>query len=137
VVAVPPKIQTSLIIDQALTQNVWYDVFTVNSLPSPQRNVRVAQIVFDQTVANEDLEVRITDDAGVATSVSQTAVVGTKYWVILGNSTGTAASRYVVSNAQREFGGFLFESRVVKIEIRKTTAAGANNTRLRLDWAKW
>lgn len=107
-------------IQAALTSTTWYTVLDTT------RNVRVIAILFHQATANEDIEVRITDSAGIETLL-QTAVAGQLYMIKTSHGLGT--TRYIVTATDYTgYKPFLFDEDSIKVEIRKTSAAGANNT---------
>jgi len=118
------------LIDAALTQNTWYTVLDT------KKNVRIWQIVFNQDTAQETIEVKITDDVGSETK-AQVAAAGTDYHIKL-SSLGTSSERYRISSGEVAlYRAFLVESRSFKVEIRKTTAAGANNTNCKVTWSQY
>jgi len=125
-----PQLQAAARLGAAITQNVWSVVLDTT------KNVDVYSIIFAQDTVQEDLEVRITDDVGAET-LTQTAVAGTPYF-IRRNSDCSSSSRYHVTATFAELSNslFLISSRTMKIEIRKTTAAGANPTRLKALYQK-
>lgn len=127
-----PLMKEPEVVQQALTQNTWYTVCDLS-------NVEIADINVVQSTANEDLELRITDDVGVSTVISWTAVAGTEYAIYrYANVTGAVGARYGQGTTLFSTYGFpMVKSRVFKVEIRKTTAAGANATNVRVNYAQW
>mgnify|MGYP001341809931 CR=1 FL=1 len=131
-----PKMQPECVYDAALTQNLWYDLFALHNLDSVQKYVRVYGIAILQDTANETFEVEITDDAGV-TVCSFTLVAGTGYGVGLTEDADDTDVRYGIFAGCNRYRSQLLESRVFGLRFRKTSAAGANNTAIKLVWAKW
>lgn len=122
-----PVIQEEGRVSQTLTQNVWYPVVD-------ESGYCVVQAVnFSQAVANEDLEIRITTDDFTET-VSYTAVAGTNYQLDI--DTTTSAIVFKVASATSGLRSWLFAGRGVKVEVRKTTAAGANATACKVVYSK-
>ena len=99
-------------------QNTWYAILNTTT------NVRVIGINMMMATAAEDLECRVTIDGQTISGVQLAAVAGTYYTALLAQ-TSTVQSLIFTSTVYVGR-GHLFEGRSVKVEIRKTTANGAN-----------
>ena len=85
-------------------------------------------------MANETIEVRLTIDGTVFTTDGSAVVVGTEQKVWFHPYTGLQLNATLSSY----YRSFLLEYRhSLKIEARKTTAAGASNLVCHINWAKW
>lgn len=106
----------------AAVQNTWYTVLDTTL------NAKVYMIRFSVSVANEDLEVRLTIDGVTYVSSKAAAVATTPYWVMfdggLTPSNGVTSLNLGIYEA--------LECRSIKVEIRKTSnnGAGTLNTRI-------
>lgn len=138
-----PQVQALIRRTGAVTQNQWYDALDVTTDRTSHvacaagagvivRNVRLIGLTLDQATANEDLEIRIIAD-NVDDTLAQTAVAGTDYYVISGGDPDittfvTFSTIYLA---------LLVECRKLQIMYRKTTAAGANDTTVKVMFALW
>ena len=117
-----------------ITQNQWYDAFDGSAVAAGAgqvvRNARLQGLSLDQAVANEDIEIRIIAD-DLDETITQTAVAGTNYYLILDNDPDTLVM-LALDTTQRTYDSFLLEARNLQIMYRKTTAAGANDTNLKI-----
>ena len=124
----PYAMQDDAVLAQAApAQNTWYTVLDT------QVNVRIYSIVPIVWTANETLEVRITTKNRTI-SGSLDATHTTYYWAFMkmyaeGLDFETGAKHLAGYDAP-------LEDPSVKIEIRKTTAAGAGNLECRVQWAQ-
>lgn len=121
-----PKHQTNLNLQQAApVQNQWYVVLE-------DKNVRLYHLTCQVADVGETLEAKLTVD-GVEYSGSQAAVAGTGYYLTLSSTPNTLV--FITTAYALDFYIFI-EARSVKLEIRKTTAAGAGTIQVRGVWAK-
>ena len=80
----------------------------------------------------EDIEIEITTDEGTET-VTQAAVAGTDYIIYLASVNATSTLNFAANTTNfSNYSAFLLESNIVKVRVRKTTAAGANTTYCRV-----
>lgn len=124
-----PELQAPARIAASLTQNVWYTVLDTQS------DVRLNGIWVYQTGAGETIELRITTERGVET-ISQAAVAATSYFAEISVGNSDNYWQFGTTNSMASM-AFLRELRSLKVEIRKTTAAGANDTYCKVQWSKW
>jgi len=129
----PARLMLPARIDQAApVQNTWYTVLDTTL------NVIVYTISVRVETTGETLEARITADGNVYTT-SIAAVAATTYWIIAQhpepNLPVTASDYSGVSCAAQYFTHI--EARSIKVEVRKTTAAGAGNLRARVNYGVW
>jgi hypothetical protein len=103
----------------APVQNTWYTILDTTL------NAQLAVVPFHVADTGETVEVRCTVDGQVYVA-SQIAVAGTEYWVVRSSYAGAGCS---ITSSSSSFGGSSapFLCRSAKVEIRKTTAAGAGN----------
>lgn len=111
----------------ALTQNIWVTVVD-------ESNVRFCKFNLTQATADEDVEVEITDDAGVH-ALYWTATAATPYSIVKNHAS--VANLYVQTVSVDDRLSFIVESRKFKLRVRKTTAAGANATNYDLTYGLW
>ena len=113
-----PKLQPVAVLQQAAAvQNTWYTVLDTT------KNCRLINVVMTMQTANEDLELRLTIDGVVWVGGQANAVAGTDYLCFIsyyGAALNITTTDYSIYRA------FLIEGRSVKVEIRKTSANGAN-----------
>lgn len=125
-----PALKDAALSDVAMTQNIWVTVLE-------EKNVRVRLIAFKQDTAQEDLEVKITTENGIET-LTQTAVAATPYFIMISyGADNTSNFTITATPAEITRQAFMFECRSLKIEIRKTTAAGANKTACVVNHSIW
>lgn len=126
-----PAMQSDATYSGVAVQNIW------NPVLAATKNVRLINILFSMAVANEDLEVRIIVD-GITYTVSQTAVAGTIYQIDRWGATTTANGLYAsTTTSGQTYISFLIEGRSVSVDIRKTSANGANTLSCRVVYEKW
>jgi len=128
---VPPEQQPDAALTQANpVQNTWYTV--LDTTP----NARIIGMACAVLTTGETIEVRMTVDGQVKTG-SMALSADTGYYVYL--YTGSDASKlYFTSSVIEQYGrSFIIEGRSVKVEIRKTTAAGAGNLWACVSYARW
>jgi len=131
-----PINQTPTLINAALTQNIWYDAWTGIALASAgtgtiKRNLRVNFVTFLQLVADETLEIRIETEKGIETLTQAPSVAGTPYYLRLADVT-MDTNIFAISGAAQSAKAFLIDLQWARIEVRKTTAAGANATQFKV-----
>lgn len=105
----------------APVQDTWYTVLNATN------GVRLINCSMQVTAVGETLEMRITIDSQTLTR-TQAANAGTDYYPYLEHSGALSAPRLAFSTT--DYGrerGFLLEGKDIKVEIRKTTAAGAGD----------
>jgi len=128
--AIPPEQQPDADLAQAApVQNTWYTVLDT----TPQARIQAIAVRVDST--GETVEVRLTID-GVTIEGSAALPADTTYYADV--LTGLFSTTFVLTVTQQQTGrAFLIEGRNVKVEIRKTTAAGAGTLRGRVCYGKW
>lgn len=116
-------------LDQAApVQNTWYTILDTTT------NVRIYGINYYVQATGETLELRLTIDGEVYTS-TVVAVANTPYCVYFDLSAGGLIFNEVAGLLMQER-AFLIEGRSIKVEVRKTTAAGAGNLRGNVFYAR-
>lgn len=114
-----------------ITQNQWYDAWDSSAVAagagSAQLNVRLLSITLDQAIANEDIEMRIIAD-DLDETITVTAVAGTDYEVRFIDDPDVATILDFDTTLNLAERGFLLEARSLQIMFRKTSAAGGNDT---------
>jgi hypothetical protein len=105
-------------------QNIW------NTVLDTTKNCRILGFAVEMETAGETVEGRITIDGQTWTFTAFAAAADTPYWgvVSIDPDTGVmgcyfSATNYLVYGAM----ACGLEGRSVKVEVRKTTANGANN----------
>ena len=125
---IPPEHQPDATLTQAApVQNTWYPILNTT------KNCRIYRIFVSVADTNETLEVKITIDGNII-SGSVPATAGTSYYVYFsgyGNALIIDTVDPIAAYA------FLLEGRSIKVEVRKTTAAGAGTITARVKYAKW
>lgn len=127
-----PKHQPDSAIAQAApVQNTWYTVL------AETKNARIYTINYVVADTNETIETRLTIDGNTLVN-SRAATAGTIYYITLNpfanTSSGPISSTSTDPTPSR---AFLVEGQSVKVEIRKTTAAGAGTLSCCVVHAKW
>jgi len=127
-----PEYQPDAVLNQAApVQDTWYTILDTT------RNVRIVYGRFMVATTNETLEVRITVDGQVLVSSALAATADTSYYlnhtVDFWNPNDTGFTLAATNNLL----AFVLEGRSIKIDMRKTTAAGAGNLVARVRYAKW
>lgn len=126
-----PEMQEEVTLNQAApVQNTYYTILDTTE------NCRVYSCVVRVDTTGENLQVRVTVDGQVFTSPSTGVGANTDFMVALGPTT-TAGQAYKIMTAATNWGAFIIEGRSVKIEVRKTTAAGAGNLKGNCRYGKW
>lgn len=127
---IPPTHQAMATFAQVVNQNTWYTV--LDTTP----NVGVRWFVFNMATADETIETRITIDGQTYTSTGANATAANNYEVVWYGTTGASKTRFIdpINNYR---GGYIFAGKSIKIEIRKTTAAGANILNACVCYVKW
>lgn len=118
-----PKSLKCALIDQAIVQNDWYTVF------SSDTPVLVTNILVLQDTADETIQVEIVVDNDVELTQSAACTAGTTYFVgrslDADGAVGATGSVYMILSGD-EYRQYSFPN--LRVRIKKTTAAGANNT---------
>jgi len=125
-----PKHQTDAALSQAApVQNTWYTI--LDTTP----NCRVYCIVVAVATTGEDLECRLIID-GVTYLWTAAAAAATNYWLSKRGHTGSLSGE--AGNPKQVLNDFTFvEGRSVKVEVRKTSIAGAGTITGRVTYGKW
>ena len=124
--------QPNAILNQAApVQDTWYTILE-------DTNVKINAIAISVAATGEDLEVQITRDGelnpcSVAVAV---AAAATHRAYILTYANGSRVVIGAAGGLGLSMNQSSFEARSVKIEVRKTTAAGAGNLQASVDWDK-
>lgn len=104
----------------AAVQNTWYTVLDTMLL------VEIIEIAASCTVANETVEIRITLD-GVTYTLSSNFTAGTVYYIYPNAATMAPTTATIINAfATQPRGSARFNALSIKIEMRKTTNAGAS-----------
>jgi len=115
--------QAPAILNQAAAiQDQWYTVLDTT------RNVRIYVFYARMDTADETIEGRITVDGQTILVTAINLTAGTTYFARRA-ADPTAETLYWDNVMTQKETPFLLEGRSILIEIRKTTAAGANNLR--------
>ena len=116
-----------------ITQNQWYDAWDGSAVAagagSVKKNVRLKSLSLDQATANEDIEIRIIADE-LDETLTQTAVADTNYFLAVEQDPDGLVALELVTTQQNP--AFVLEARNLQIMYRKTTAAGGNDTNLKV-----
>lgn len=117
--------QPPAVLDQgAPVQNTWYTIL------SATRNVRIKMINVHIADTNETLEVRMTKDGEVIDSAGFAATQGVSYPINFHADAITLTDLLEFDDTPVQYAkyrSFLAEGKLVKVEVRKTTAAGVGN----------
>lgn len=121
------KHQADATLDQAApVQNTYYTVLDT------KYDVRIYAIYAAVAATGETLNVKITIDGQVLEDpTGQAATAGTVYMIVK-KLTANAAAPAIRFTSTDSGEPFLFEGHSVKVEIRKTTNAGAGNITARV-----
>lgn len=109
-------------------QNTWYTVLETT-------RARVYGMAFLVHTTGETIEMRLTLD-GVAYTGSHAATAETDYLFFKALESPTLRPR-LPENSHIEGVVSVLEGRVVKVEVRKTTANGTGSILSRVTWARW
>jgi len=121
--------QPDAVLDQAAPdQNTWYPVLASTD------DVRIITFIGVIFVTGETVEGRITID-GVSIPINASAFVASTVYEAC-NSSPYNPDFYWVTPVISQYRAFTIEGQNIKIEIRKTTAAGAGNLFSRIKWAR-
>lgn len=124
----PVQQQADATLSQAApAQNTWYTILDTTT------NVRLLGVRFAVADTNETLEVRFTADGQTLSSNALAATAGTMYYV----TRVTSTNPLYLSTGDTTSMAFLYEARSLKVEIRKTTAAGNGTITARAAYALW
>lgn len=123
----------------ALTQNQWYDGWDGSAVDagegSVKKNAKIINLTIDQATANEDLEVRIIADNFDETPTF-TCVAGTDYEIQVSTDPDATGGLKFSATIESLGRSFMLEARSLQIMYRKTTAAGANNTAIKIIYSQ-
>lgn len=123
------QLQAYALLDQANpVQNTYYTILDTTL------NVRLHFIVIDVETANETLQVRLTID-GQTLLGSLACTFATAYYVYLDDTVAGTALLISANQISPGYSGDI-QARSVKVEVRKTTAAGAGNLKGKVIFAK-
>src|SRR4030042_5199715 len=127
---VVPAHQADIYLNQAAAvQNTWYTVLNTT------KNCRLYTVWVRMATLAEDIELRITIDGKVLAVAQAAAVAGTKYFAIIDTNGNLAL---ILSTSTFNVGVYApLEGRSVKVEVRKTSANGANNLQALEIYSKW
>lgn len=122
------EFQTEAALDQAAPVNGTYYTILDTVL-----NARIYGIVIQVDTTGETLQVRITIDGRTIESTAGACTNDTCYELIR-RYTGITEDWIItdVANPFSQYKSFILEGRSVKIEVRKTTAAGGGNLKGRV-----
>ena len=125
------KHQPDATLDQAdPVQNTWYTIID-------EKNCQIIGISVTVLVADETLEVQFIVDGVTIPGAGSPVTAGTTMYVYLLVSTPTQAKILLSStSAYGSYNAFIIEGRSVKVQIRKTTAAGNGNLQGCVAWNK-
>ena len=115
------QLQTPAKIDKAApTQNIWYPVLETTG------NVRILAANMVVQTADETIQMKITIDGEEITG-GVAATAATDYGI--SRDCTYAGGNYLSVDAARfnKYQPYIIEGRIVKVEVRKTTALGAGN----------
>ena len=116
-------------IEQNLTQNVWVTVLDT------QTNVRLIGITILPATTGETIEWRIIIDGLTITPFATALTANTKGFGYLNHGWDALFCRLTTTEPLPR-PPFIIEGRSVKVEVRKTTAAGSDLIKIRLIWAQ-
>ena len=109
----------------APVQNTWYTLLDTES------NVRIYHICVGVEDTNETLEVQITIDGETIAADDEACTHSNTYhaWIFPNAINRTDLVKLIIHTTTDVsiYKGFLIEGKSVKVEVRKTTAAGAGN----------
>lgn len=135
---VPPEYQAPATLNQANpVQNTWYTVLDTTL------NCRIWAILIQIDTTGETLDVQITVDGQVIPSSGAVCVAGNAYEICFGYSGALGVLPidnlvpFDVGSPFSRYRAYLIEGRSVKVEVRKTTAAGAGNLRAEVQYSTW
>lgn len=111
--------QADAVLDQvAPVQNTYYTILDTT------KNVKIDSVWIEIEDTNETLQVKITIDGEIWTSSGLAATHSTSYYVYKDQATATLQ---IDSNRRAFMYEHEGEARSIKVEVRKTTAAGTGN----------
>ena len=118
----------AVLVQAAAVQNTWYTILNTT------KNCRLIGVTIQMETANETIAVRITAN-NVSLTDDIVATAGTPYAANIQHNNVVGDSIILASGAvDAYFGAFIIEG-TVKVEMRKTTAAGANVLKGRVMYA--
>ena len=119
------EFQTPATLNQAApVQNTWYTILDTT------KNVRIYDIAVNVEDTNETLEVQVTIDGQTIGANDEACTHSTQYFALMKlEAISRVCEMILVSEAVHDdaFKSFVLEGKSVKVEVRKTTAAGAGN----------
>lgn len=124
-----PTHQANASLDQIPVQNTWYTVLDTT------KNARIISFGAYVETNDETIEGRITIDSQVLTVSATNFTAGI---ALAANFYNDASDALVwIALGPTGYRAFLIEGKSLKIEVRKTTAAGANLLHAKVRYAKW
>lgn len=127
----PPEHQDDAALAQAAAvSTTWYTVLDTTM------NCRIYKAQINMGTLAEDVELRITVDGIELVGAQAAAVAGAWYNACL-SPTAVDALALFTARADGLEVPFILEGRSVKVEVRKTTANGANTLYGRVKYGKW
>jgi len=125
-----PEHQADAVLSQAApVQNDWYVLLDTT------RNCVVYGIEAGVATTDETLECRVTIDGQVLTGGLAPATAGTPYFILKTAESASLIWTATIFAVNQRYLGLM--GRSVKIEVRKTTAAGAGTITARVQYARW
>ena len=115
--------QTPATLNQAApVQNTWYTILDTTT------HCRIYEIAVNIEDANETLEIQVTIDGQTIGATAKAATHSTTYYVYRESDAINRVNTLILDNAlTKSIRAFQLEGHSVKVEVRKTTAAGAGN----------
>ena len=110
-------------------QNEWNEVLAVTA------NVRILMIYVTMVAADEDIAIKVTIDGRTLEMTAETLTFGIDYVAVLTGVAEPSMFTFKDSTAL-PVPPLMLEGRSVKVEVRKTTANGANTLTCRVLYAK-
>lgn len=125
----PPTHQADAVLAQAApVQNTYYPILNTTS------NCRVLAIFGMVADTGETLQLRLTIDGQVIENTAAAVPANTYFEAV--HFVGGVIEWTTIDTGAR-YRAFLIEGKSVKVEIRKTTIAGAGNLNGRVRYQKW
>jgi hypothetical protein len=119
---IPPEHQAVATLDQAAPVNgTFYTVLDTT------QNCRILIFAAEIATTGETIEGKITIDGNAITVTAAAFPADTPYWCIISADPGVGTFGPYWNNAQQPQKAWLIEGRSVKLEVKKTTAAGVGN----------
>ena len=126
-----PEEQSPVSESVAAVQNDWYEI--VSGV-----NCRLSAVCFMMETLAEDIELRITVENESSFTLAQAAAVAGTWYNLVRSPVGAYGYLIISGDASNTNGrSFIGEYRNVKVELRKTTANGANTLWRRATFSLW